>query len=79
MLIIEEVLGAFGGPVSVRFCVPVRDFAQDLAQAVGGLEGSGVAQRPIHPYSPWIGEKSADITTHGGAPEERQPSIIMSA
>jgi hypothetical protein len=51
----EEVLSAFGGPASVRFCVPLREFVQDLVQAAG-VEGSGVAQRPIHAYSPGIVE-----------------------
>ena len=51
----EEVVGAFGGPAEVRFCVPFRDFVQDLVQAAG-VEGCGVAQRPIHPYPPWVVE-----------------------
>ena len=49
----EEVVGAFGGPAEVRFCVPFRDFVQDLIQAAG-VEGCGVAQQPIHPYPPWV-------------------------
>ena len=53
----EAVLGAFGGPASVRFCVPLREFVQDLVQAAG-VEGGGVAQRPIHPYPPWIMERA---------------------
>ena len=51
----EEVVGAFGGPAEVRFCVPFRDFVQDLVQAAG-VEGCGLAQRPIHPYPPWVVE-----------------------
>ena len=53
----EEVLGAFGGPARVRFCVPLRDFALDLIQAAGVGE-NGVAGRPLHPYPPWVVERA---------------------
>ena len=51
----EEVLGDFGGPATARFCVPFRDFIQDLVRAAG-VEGHRVARRPIHPYPLWVVE-----------------------
>ena len=50
-----EVLGDFRGPATARFCVPFRDFTQDLVRAAG-VEGQGAALRPIHPYPPWVVE-----------------------
>ena len=34
---------------------PFRDFTQDLVRAAG-VEGQRAAQRPIHPYPPWVVE-----------------------
>ena len=53
----EEVLGAFGGPAKIRFCVPLRDFALDLIQAAEVGE-NGVAGRPLHPYPLWVVERA---------------------
>ena len=65
-----EVLGDFGGPATARFCVPFRDFTQDLVRAAG-VEGQGAARRPVHPYPPWVVEGARVELEVAGAPEVR--------
>ena len=65
-----EVLGDFGGPATAWFCVPFRDFTQDLVRAAG-VEGQRIARRLIHPYPPWIVEGARVELEVAGAPEVR--------
>ena len=71
-----EVLGDFGGPATARFCVPFRDFTQDLVRAAG-VEGQGAARRPIHPYPPWVVEGARVELEVAGLRKSDNPLILQ--
>ena len=71
-----EVLGDFGGPATARFCVPFRDFTQDLVRAAG-VEGQVAARRPIHPYPPWVVEGTRVESEVAGLRKSDNPLILQ--
>ena len=73
-----EVLGDFGGPATARFCVPFRDFTQDLVRAAG-VEGQRAARRPIHPYPPWVVEGARVELEVAGLRKSDNPLILQTA
>ena len=73
-----EVLGDFGGPATARFCVPFRDFTQDLVRAAG-VEGQRAARRPVHPYPPWVVEGARVELEVAGLRKSDNPLILQPA
>ena len=73
-----EVLGDFGGPATARFCVPFRDFTQDLVRAAG-VEGQRATRRPVHPYPPWVVEGARVELEVAGLRKSDNPLIIQAA
>ena len=71
-----EVLGDFGGPATARFCIPFRDFTQDLVRAAG-VEGQRAARRQIHPYPPWVVEGARVELEMAGLRKSDNPLILQ--
>ena len=71
-------LGDFGGPATARFCVPFRDFTQDLVRATG-VEGQRAARRPVHPYPPWVVEGARVELEVAGLRKSDNPLILQAA
>ena len=53
---VHEVEEFFRGPAQVRFC-SICDSIRDLVRGAG-VDGARVAERPIHPYPPWLLERA---------------------
>ncbi len=74
---VEEVAGSFRGPARVRFCSSIYDLVVDLLRGAG-VEGTSVAERPLHPYPPWLMERAEVHVDMGGLRRDQSPLLQAS-
>ena len=69
---VEEVSGSFRGPTRVSYCSSICDLVADLVEGAG-LDGASAADRPLHPYRPWLMER-AEVKV-AGPTRDQSPSL----
>ena len=64
---VEEVSGSFRGPTRVSYCSSICDLVTDLVEGAR-LDGALAANRPLHPYPPWLMERVEVAGSEVGTP-----------
>ena len=67
---VEEVSGSFRGPTRVSYCSSICDLVEGA-----GLDGASAADRPLHPYPPWLMERAVVEVEVGGLTRDQSPSL----
>ena len=71
---VEEVSGSFRGPTRVSYCSSICDLVADLVEGAG-LDGASAADRPLHPYPPWLMERAEVEVEVEGLTRDQSPSL----
>ena len=71
---VEEVSGSFRGPTRVSYCSSICDLVADLVEGAG-LDGASAADRPLHPYPPWLMERAEVEVEVAGLTRDQSPSL----
>ena len=71
---VEEVSGSFRGPTRVSYCSSICDLVADLVEGAG-LDGASAADRPLHPYPPWLMERAVVEVEVAGLTRDQSPSL----
>ena len=71
---VEEVSGSFRGPTRVSYCSSICDLVADLVEGAG-LDGASAADRPFHPYPPWLMERAEVEVEVAGLTRDQSPSL----
>ena len=72
---VHEVEESFRGPTQGRLCSSICDSIRDLVRGVG-VDGARVAERPIHPYPPWLLERANVQVGMGNLRKEENPLVV---
>ena len=72
----QEVEESFRGPAQGRLCSSICDSIRDLVRGAG-VDGARVAERPIHPYLPWLMERANVQVGMGNLRKEENPLVAQ--
>ena len=72
----QEVEESFRGPAQGRLCSSICDSIRDLVRGAG-VDGARVAERPIHPYPPWLMERANVQVGMGNLRKEENPLVAQ--
>ena len=73
---VQEVDESFRGPAQGRLCSSICDSIRDLVRGAG-VDGARVAERPIHPYPPWLMERANVQVGMGNLRKEENPLVAQ--
>ena len=73
---VQEVDESFRGPAQGRLCSSICDSIRDLVRGAG-VDGARVAERPIHPYLPWLMERANVQVGMGNLRKEENPLVAQ--
>ena len=73
---VQEVEESFRGPAQGRLCSSICDSIRDLVRGAG-VDGARMAERPIHPYPPWLMERANVQVGMGNLRKEENPLVAQ--
>ena len=73
---VHEVEESFRGPAQGRLCSSICDSICDLVRGAG-VDGARVAEKPIHPYPPWLMERANIQVGMGNLKKEENPLVAQ--
>ena len=73
---VQEVEESFRGPAQNRLCSSICDSIRELVRGAG-MDGARVAERPIHPYPPWLLERANVQVGMGNLRKEENPLVVQ--
>ena len=73
---VQEAEESFRGPDQGRLCSSISDLIRDLVREAG-VDGARVAERPIHPYPPWLLERANVQVGMGNLRKEENPLVAQ--